>query len=120
MWPRIIELLLAAWLAASPWIVPAPPDAAPFLRLNSLACAAAIAALALISFRSAWEKAHLGSLAIGLWLIALAFLQPNPPPPPAYQNYVVTALLLLTFAILPTRASDPPRAWSDFWPQNRG
>ena len=115
MWPRIVELLLAAWLAASPWLLPAPTDAASFLRVNALVCAGLIALFALLSFRAAWEKAHLLSFAVALWLIGIAFLQPNPPPPASYQNFVVTGLTLLLFAVLPSRASDPPRAWRKFY-----
>jgi hypothetical protein len=114
MWPRIAELLISAWLAASPWIVPAPPSTEHFVRMNALAAATLVTIFALLSFRASWEKAHLLSLAIALWLVIVAFLQPNPPPPPPFQNFAVTGLLLLLFAILPTRASEPPRAWREF------
>jgi hypothetical protein len=114
MWPRIAELLISAWLAASPWIVPSPAGADPIVRTNALVCAALIALFALLSFRAPWEKAHLLSLPVAVWLVAIAFLQPNPPPPAPFQNFVVTGLTLLLFAILPTRASEPPRAWREF------
>ena len=115
MWPRVAELLLAAWLAASPWMIAPPAGAGASIRINALACAALIALFALLSFRAALEKAHLFSIAVALWLIGIAFLQPDPPPPAAYQNFVVTGLTLLLFAILPSRASEPPRAWREFW-----
>jgi peptidoglycan/LPS O-acetylase OafA/YrhL len=117
MWPRITELFLAVWLVASQWIVPTPAGTEPFIRTNALTCAALIALFALLSFRAALEKAHLLTLVVALWLIVLAFLQPDPPPPAAYQNFAVTGLTLLLFAILPSRASDPPRAWREFWRQ---
>jgi hypothetical protein len=114
MWPRIAELLISAWLAASPWIIPTAAGAENFVRLNALAAAALIALFALFSFRASLEKAHLLSLAVAAWLVGVAFFQPNPPPPAPFQNFVVTGLLLLLFAILPTRASEPPRAWREF------
>lgn len=114
MWPRVVELLIAAWLAASPWIIPSPAGSGNSVRLNALICAALIALFALISFREAWEKAHLFSLTVAAWLIAIAFFQPDPPPPAVYQNFVVTGLTLLFFAVLPSHASDPPRAWREF------
>lgn len=114
MWPRVAELLIAAWLASSPWILAAPAGAEFFLRANALGCAALIALFALLSFRAALEKAHLLSIAVALWIIGVAFAAPNPPPPAMYQNFVVVGLLLLLIAVLPSRASEPPKAWRDF------
>jgi hypothetical protein len=118
MWPRIVELLLSAWLATSPWIISAPADGGNFLHWNALICAALIALFALLSFRSAWNKMHLLSLGVALWLIGVAFLQPNPPPPAAYQNFVVTGLTLLLFAVVPSRASELSQAWREFYRGN--
>jgi len=115
MWPRIADLCPAAWLAASPWVIPAPAGDEASLRTHALAGAAFIALFALLSFRAAWEKAHLLSLAPALWIIGVAFLQPDPPPAAAYQNFVVTGLTLLLFVILPSRASESPRAWREYW-----
>ena len=115
MWPRVTELVIAAWLAASPWVLPAPTGAESFLRANALVCAALIALFALLSFRAAFEKAHLLSIAMALWIIGVAFAAPNPPPPAMYQNFVVAGLLLLMIAVLPSRASEPPKAWREFY-----
>jgi hypothetical protein len=114
MWPRVAELLIAAWLAASPYLLPAPARSEFFLHINAIVCAALIAVFALLSFRAGWGKAHLLSLAVALWLIGVAFSAPNPPPPAPYQNFVVVGLLLLLFGVLPSRASEPPRAWREF------
>jgi hypothetical protein len=59
---------------------------------------------------------HLMHLVIALWLIAFAFARPSPPPAP-YQNYVVIGLLLTLLAVIPTRASEPPSAWREFYDQ---
>jgi peptidoglycan/LPS O-acetylase OafA/YrhL len=115
MWPRVVELLIAAWLASSPWIFAAPAASEFFLRANALVCAALIALFALLSFRAAWEKAHLLTIAVAFWIIGVAFAAPNPPPPALYQNFVVVVLLLLLIAVLPSRASEPPRAWREFY-----
>lgn len=115
MWPRVVELLIAVWLAASPWVLPMPAGAESSLRANALACAALTALFALLSFRATLEKAHLLSLAVAAWLIGIAFAAPNPPPPAMYQNFVVVGLLILLVAVLPSRASEPPRAWREFY-----
>jgi hypothetical protein len=115
MWPRVVELLIAAWLASSPWIFAAPTKSEFFLGANALVSAAFIALFALLSFRTATEKAHLCSIAVALWIIGLAFAAPNPPPPAPYQNFVVVGLLLLMIAVLPSRVSEPPKAWRDFY-----
>lgn len=53
--------------------------------------------------------------ALALWIIGVAFAAPNPPPPAMYQNFVVVGLLLLMIAVLPSRASEPPRGWREFY-----
>jgi hypothetical protein len=115
MWPRVVELLIAAWLASSPWIFAAPADADFLLRVNALVCATLIALFALLSFHPAWERAHVLTIAVALWIIGVAFAAPNPPPPAPYQNFVVVGLLLLLIAVLPSRASEPPRGWREFY-----
>jgi peptidoglycan/LPS O-acetylase OafA/YrhL len=115
MWPRVTEILIAAWLASSPWIFAAPAGSEFFLRANALVCAAFIALFALLSFRAASGRTHLLTIAVALWMIGVAFAAPNPPPPAPYQNLVVVGLLLLLIAVLPSRASEPPKAWRDFY-----
>jgi hypothetical protein len=115
MWPRVTEILIAAWLAAGPWIFGSPTESEFFLKVNALVSAALIVLFALLSFRAATEKAHLLSVVVALWIIGVAFAAPNPPPPAPYQNFVVVGLLLLLVAILPSRASEPPKAWRDFY-----
>jgi Na+/melibiose symporter-like transporter len=115
MWPRVTEILIAVWLASSPWIFAAPAESEFFLRANALACATLIALFALLSFRTVFGKAHLLTIAVALWMIGVAFAAPDPPPPAPYQNFVVVALLLLMIAVLPSRASEPPKAWRDFY-----
>ena len=115
MWPRLAELLIAVWLAASPWLLPMPGGAGAFLRANALVCAGLVALFALLSFRRALAKAHLLSLGVAVWLAAVAIAAPDPPPPAAYQNCMVVGLLLLLFAVVPSRASEAPSGWQEFY-----
>jgi hypothetical protein len=78
---------------------------------NDLVSAAVIIILAVCSFCRPWQYAHLGILALGVWLIGYGYFAP-PPPPPAAQNHVVLGALLLMFAIIPNDASRPPASWT--------
>jgi hypothetical protein len=114
MWARVIEILMAAWLAASPLIFRHSPDAR-LLWVTDLSCALGVAIFSILSFRPELSKLHLLNLAAACWLLGVgAFAAPSPPPP-ALQNEVMIGLLLLMFAIVPSHASDPPRSWLEFY-----
>jgi peptidoglycan/LPS O-acetylase OafA/YrhL len=114
MWARISEILLAVWLALSPFMLVEEASRHSYL-LHDFGCAAAIAGFGLLSFWARFEKAHLCTLAVAAWLVGIGFAQPNPPPPLVYQNYVVVGVLLMMFAIVPSHASEPPRRWREFY-----
>lgn len=114
MWPRVVEVMLACWLMVSPFVFRYPPDAT-FLWVNDYVCATLIVLFSMLSNIPRIEKIHLVNLAVALWLIGVAYLQPTAPPPPPYQNYVVLGFGLLIFGILPSHASEPPRAWKEFY-----
>ena len=109
MWPRILELLLAAWLALSPFVFGHfPEDKA--LWLNDFLCAFLIAACALLSFRSRTRWMHLAELPLAFWLLAMGYLSKTEPIP-ALQNHILLALVLLMVAVIPGDANRPPLQW---------
>ncbi|HEX2033210.1 MAG TPA: hypothetical protein VHS99_03415 [Chloroflexota bacterium] len=115
MWARNAELLLACWLAASPFIFRHGPDE-PLRWANDLACAVVVGAVALLSHRRRQTPIHLLNAAAGLWLVATSLLGAGAalPAPAAHQNWIVVGLLLLMLGILPSEAARPPRAWREF------
>lgn len=117
MWARIVEVMLGCWLAVSPFIFSYAPDAYD-LWWTSLIGAVVIWTFALASYWPKLWKVHLMNAAVGAGLVALAFLQPDPPPAPAYQNYAVLGLLLIMFGIIPSRATEPPKAWQRYYEAN--
>ena len=112
MWPRVVEVMLGCWLAASPFIFHPSADQ-PAFWWNDFLCALLIITFALLSF---WERArwaHLLQLGMGLWLMGWAFYWGfgQNPVPPAMQNDVMTGFTLLMFAILPNKVTRPPASW---------
>jgi O-antigen ligase len=110
MWPRVVEVMLGLWLAASPFIFRHPPDQKA-LWVRDLACALVVVCLALPSFWRRTRRAHLGILAVGAYLALSAFLSDANPPPAALQNDLIVGIVLLMLAILPSEATLPPPAW---------
>lgn len=119
MWPRVVEVHLAIWLMISPFVL-RYPDGERFLWFNDYACASLVALFSLLSFWPRLEKLHLLNLGVAAWLVGVAYLRSQPPAAPPYQNYAVLALLLLTFGILPSHASEPPRKWKEFYGDDWG
>lgn len=104
MWARNLELLLAAWLACSPWIFARTS----FEAATDLACATALGALAWIARRRPDGHAHLLELVVALVLVVLGRLD---APAPGAQNQIAVGLLVGLVAIVPSEASRPPRGW---------
>lgn len=113
MWARVIEFMLACWLALSPFIFTYPDDAT-FFWANDFICSTAITFFALISFYIPLRKMHLCNLLIAFYLIALGFIFKES----SAQNYVVLGILFLMLAIIPTDASLQPKPWRDFYNKN--
>ncbi len=114
MWARIVEVSLGCFLAISSFIFPYPAP----LWIFDFFVAVWIWFFALASYHHPLRKIHLMNLIPAFTLIVIAWMQPNPPPAPAFQNYMVIALLLFLFTILPSHASSPPDPWSKFY-QNK-
>jgi hypothetical protein len=112
MWPRFAELVIAAWLAASPWVF-GHVDGPSLLRASDWICAAAIAACAAASFTQRARRAHLAELLVAAWLLGFGYLASSAALP-ALQNNILVAMVLIMFAIVPNEANRPPRAWREF------
>jgi hypothetical protein len=115
MWPRIGEILLGIWLLAGPFVFATPPDANAE-RATTLGGGTLTILLALLCWWPPAEKAHLATLAVAAWLIGFGYFSGGGPaaPSPSGQSMLTVGLLLAMFAILPSRAAEPPRAWREF------
>lgn len=107
MWPRVVEMMLGLWLATSPFVF--RHDASHTgLWFNDLACALVVVLLSLASFSETFRHGHLGTVAVGLWLMRWGYLSDASP---AFQNDFIVGLLLVMLSIIPNEASQPPRGW---------
>lgn len=105
MWPRIAELLIAIWLAVSPFAFDSP-------IASDLTCAILIALFALLSFSERLNKMHLLTLLVATWLTLLPFFADHVTA--AMQNSLYFGLFLLMLALVPSQAHLPPRPWRKF------
>ena len=110
MWPRVVELMLACWLAVSPFVFRGTGSAAEYV-VSSATAAALIVAASLASFWRPLRRASLATLLCGIGVAAHGYLSAPRPGPPAAQNEIVVGLLLILFAIIPTEANRPPQPW---------
>jgi hypothetical protein len=113
MWARVVEVMLACWLAISPFALRHPREDVG-LWLNDLLCAAAVATFSLLAFWRRTGGAHLLVGVVGLWLIGLGYLGSSHPAPPASQNHILLGMTLAMLAIVPNRAERPPEPWQAF------
>lgn len=107
MWARISELILGLWLFASYFVF------ADYPRVGFFA-ATLMCIFALFSYINFLNKMHLLQVIPAALLIYEGFSYPTPFLPFGLQNFVVVALLLLMFTIVPSNASDHPRPWKKF------
>lgn len=110
MWSRVIEVMLGLWLILSVFIFRHPAEEWSWWATD-LGCGLLTILLALFSFAPRCQRAHLGILGVAAWLIGFGYLGAEWPTPPALQNDMFLGLLLLMFAIVPTKASVPPEGW---------
>lgn len=110
MWARVVEFMLAVWLAMSPFIF-RHSDSAVVLWASDFACAGLVATFALLSYWNPARHAHLLTLLVALWLVGFGRFGASAPLPPGMQNEIVVGLLLLMLAIVPNHATSPPRNW---------
>ena len=114
MWPRVAAFLVGVWLLLSPFVFRHPKHA--FGQwATDLACASAVMALSALSFWDRARRVHLVLVAVSGWLVGFGYFAGGYPSPPAFQNEILTGLVLLLLAILPSEANLPPRAWRRYF-----
>lgn len=112
MWARVVEFMLACWLALSPFIFHYP-DEPLFIWINDFACSFLLAFFALACYAKSLRKMHLFNLGIALWLFIAGYFFDMPKA--ASQNYIAFGLLLLMISVIPSEAERPPQPWRDFY-----
>jgi hypothetical protein len=112
MWPRLVEIVIGVWLVASPWVLPPPHDFAS--TIAAVLGGAEIILLGWLSYLPSLRKVHLVEIIIAVWLLAVAYTSALPPNAPVIASHILTAFVLMNFAIIPTQANRPPRAWEEF------
>lgn len=114
MWARHMEIAVGLWLAMSPFVFRHPGDATARWA-NDLACAVVIVTVSLAAHWRPLEQLHLALVPVALWLVAVgwwtAWTSDARFAPPHSQSWILTGLVLAIFAIVPSQASRPPRAW---------
>jgi hypothetical protein len=108
MWARVVEFMLALWLAISPLFF------GHALWKNALSCGFLIGSFALLSFHSKLPKLHLLNLPVALWLLICAGKSGEFPLSPFLQNYIVLGLLFGMLGIIPSDSEKPPATWRKF------
>lgn len=111
MWPRIFELFIAGWLFFSSIVFDYPSDL--FLWISDAICSFLITIFAILSFFKRFEKMHLYTIVIALWMLGGGFILEAPLP--ILQNQIIASLFLAMFAILPSHCNRSPRLWREFY-----
>ena len=111
MWARVVEFMLACWLAVSPFVFQHAGDQVVLWAID-LTAAALIGGFALLSYWPPTRHLHLLTALLACALIGYGRFGAGGEPPPALQNHIVVGLLLLMFAIIPNHASRPPNSWN--------
>ncbi|MES2345321.1 MAG: hypothetical protein V4494_05235 [Chlamydiota bacterium] len=113
MWARVVEFMLAVWLALSPFILRYPAQET-FLWANDFICAFLIALFALVSFWPPCRKIHLLTLGVALWLLGIGYSTFPALALPPQENSVVIGLLLLMLALVPSHSHHLSPSWEEF------
>ncbi len=107
MWARISEIILGLWLLTSHFIF----STNTWVDIGS---ALLILLFAGLSYIDRLNKIHLSQVLPAGLLLYAAYIYPTPWLPIFMQNYIIIALCLLMFCIIPSNASDHPRPWKKF------
>ena len=98
-WPRWAELALGLWLMTSPFLLPGSHDVQ--WRISGLIVGAAVVACSSLSFLPSCNKLHFANLVLAVFLAGLLLLTSPRPAPADVQNQLLTALVLINFAVIP-------------------
>ena len=107
MWPRVVEVMLGAWLVITPFVFRGTEGIDRYAA-NAVISGTIIIVASLMAF---WRRAGwmcYVTLAASLWVAAHGYVAAVRPGPPAAQNEIMVGLLLLLFAILPNDVNRPP------------
>jgi hypothetical protein len=107
MWARVFEIILGIWLSISHFIFS-------IKGVNDFIATFFIFIFAILSYSDRLNKMHLLQVIPAGWLLYTAYTYPTPFLPFGIQNHILVALTLLMFAVIPSKASDPPRPWKRF------
>lgn len=118
MWPRIVETMLALWLAISPFVFGYGEGALAWWIVD-FSVATVVVTASLLSYWPRARYAHLGTLAAALFLAGYGYFAGGQPSPPPQQNHLIVGLLLAMIAIIPSRNDEPPPKWARFYAEAR-
>jgi hypothetical protein len=118
MWARVVEFMIACWLAMSPFIFSHPPEQTE-LWANDFTCSILVALFALFSFWDPLRKIHLLTLGAAFWLCWLGYSTFPIPASKALQNDLVVGIILLMLAIIPSHSEQPSRSWREFYENSK-
>lgn len=108
MWPRICEIILGIWLIMCHFLFP-------FADWIGIGSAILIFLFAGLSFIESINKIHLLQIIPAGMLFYASYSFPTSNLPIVLQNNILVGLSLLVFAIIPTKACEPPRPWKKFY-----
>lgn len=111
MWARVVEVMLAVWLALSPFFFPESFQKTLFIT-TLWSTSFLLALFSLLSFASPLPKMHLLNIPLALLLLLLGFSTLLPPYSPAMQNSLLMGLILLMTALVPSHANQAPSSWN--------
>jgi hypothetical protein len=92
-------MALGAWLAAGSFLLPGPHEARRLIA--GLIAGSAIVACSALSFRAACNKLHLVNIVVAICLAGFLLLTASRPASADVQNQLLTAFLLINFAVIP-------------------
>lgn len=109
MGARHAEFGLGLWMLVAPFVFGHARD--PGLLAHDLVLAALLLIVPLLCYHRALERLHLLLLLVAAWMIGFGWWHVRGDPLPAYENHVLVGMCVLMTAIIPSRATEPPRAW---------